>query len=38
MFGISELFVQCNKDSCCEHITGGVDLDLYVPVFILFPT
>ena len=27
---ISELFIQCNADSCCEHITGGVNIYLYV--------
>ena len=27
---ISELLIQCNADSCCEHITGGVNIYLYV--------
>ena len=22
--------MQCNKDSCCEHITGGVNMYFYV--------
>ena len=29
-FDISELFIQCNKDSCGEHITGGVNIYLYI--------
>ena len=28
IFDISELFIQYNKDSCCEHITGGVNMYL----------
>ena len=24
-FDIIELFIQCNTDSCCEHIMGGVN-------------
>ena len=27
--GISELFIHCNKDNYCEHITGGVNIYLY---------
>ena len=26
IFAISELFIQCNKDSCCEYITDGVNM------------
>ena len=29
-FDISELSIQSNKDSWCEHITGGVNLYLWV--------
>ena len=29
MFDISDLFIQCNKDSCCEHITVGVNIYIY---------
>ena len=29
MFDISELFIECNKDSCCEHITVYVNIYLY---------
>ena len=25
-----ELFIQCNKDSCREHITGGVNIYIYI--------
>ena len=25
-----ELFIQCNKDSCCEHITGGVNIYIFI--------
>ena len=28
-FDISELFIECNTDSCCEHITGGINIYLY---------
>ena len=34
---ISELFIQCNKNSCCEHITGGVNIYLYGCVSLLAP-
>ena len=27
---ISKLFIQCNTGSCCVHITGGVNIYLYV--------
>ena len=30
IFDIDELCIQCNKDSCCEHITGGVNIFLWV--------
>ena len=29
IFDISELFIQCNKGSCCVHITGGVNICLH---------
>ena len=32
---ISELFVQCNKDSCCEHITSRANIYLYRCVSLL---
>ena len=28
-FLISELFINCNKDSYCEYRTGGVNIYLY---------
>ena len=28
-FNITELSIQCNKDSCCEYITGGVNIYLF---------
>ena len=28
-FLISELFINCNKDNCCEYRTGGVNIYLY---------
>ena len=34
---ISELFIQCNTDSCCKHITGGVNIYLYECVNLLAP-
>ena len=37
IFDISELFIQCNKDSCCKHITGGVNIYLYGCVSLLAP-
>ena len=30
IFVINELCIQCNKDSCCEHITGGLNIFLWV--------
>ena len=33
-FCISKLFIQCNRFSCCVHITGGVNIYSYiVPVY-----
>ena len=29
VFFINELFIQCNTDSCCEHITGDVNIYLH---------
>ena len=29
IFDIGELSIQCNKDSCCEHITIGENIYLY---------
>ena len=37
IFYISELFIQCDKDSCCEHITSGVNIYLYWCVSLLAP-
>ena len=37
MLDICELFIQCNKDSCCEHITVGVNIYLYGCVSLLAP-
>ena len=36
-FDISELFIYCNTHSCCEHIIGGVKIDLYECVSLLTP-
>ena len=33
--GINELFIQFNTDSCCEDITGGVNIYLYGCVSLL---
>ena len=30
-------FIHCNKDSCCEHITGAVNIYLYGCVSLLAP-
>ena len=35
MFDISELFIQYNADSCCEHIAGGVNIYLHGRVSLL---
>ena len=34
-FCISKLFIQCDTRSCCVHITGGVNIYLYVSVSLL---
>ena len=34
---ISELFIQCDTDSCCEHITGGLYISLYGCISLLAP-
>ena len=36
-FDLSELFITFNKDSCCEHTTGGVHIYLYGYVSLLAP-
>ena len=36
-FDISELFIQCNKDSCYELITVGVNMYFYGCVSLLGP-
>ena len=36
IFNISERLIQCNKDSCCEHITGAVNIYLCVGLLSLF--
>ena len=35
IFDISKLFVQCSTDSCCGHITGGVNIYLYGCISLL---
>ena len=35
IFDISELFIQCNIDSCCDHIAGAVNTYLYRCVSLL---
>ena len=37
IFDTSELFIQCNKDSCCEHIAVGVNIYLHGCVGLLAP-
>ena len=37
IFDISELFIQCNKDSCSEHITGSINIYLYGCDSLLVP-
>ena len=37
MFDVTEFFIQCNKDSCCEHVTVGVNIYLYVSIILLTP-
>ena len=37
IFDISKLFIECNTDSCCEHIAGGVNVYLYGCVSLLAP-
>ena len=34
---MSGKFIQCNKNSCCEHITGGVNIYLYGCISLLAP-
>ena len=35
---IGKLLIPCNRNSCCEHITDGVNIYLYRCVSILAPT
>ena len=35
--GVQLWFIQCNTDSCCEHMTGGVNIHLYGCVSRLVP-
>ena len=37
MFDIGELFIQCNTNSCCEHITCGVNVNIYMGVSVYWP-
>ena len=37
MFDTSELFIQCSKDSCCEHISGGANIYSYGFVSVYWP-
>ena len=32
-----KLFIQCNTCSCCEHITGSINIKLYACVSPLVP-
>ena len=34
-FCIIKLFIQCNKGSCCVHITGGVNVYSHVRISLL---
>ena len=34
---VSELSIQCYKDTFCEHITGGANIYLYGCVILLTP-
>ena len=34
---IGKLLIQCNRNCCCEHITGGVNIYLYGCVSVLTP-
>ena len=34
---IGKLLIQCNRNCCCEHITGGVNIYLYWSVSVLTP-
>ena len=33
-FDISKLFIQCNTDNCCEHITGVMLIYIYMCVLV----
>ena len=33
-FDISKLFIQCNTDNCCEHITGVMLIYIYMCVCV----
>ena len=37
IFDISKLFIQCNTDSCFEHIAGSDNIHLYECVSLLAP-
>ena len=37
IFDVSELFIQCDLDSCCGHMTGGFNIYLYGCVSLLVP-
>ena len=34
IFGTSEFFIQCNKDSCCEHVIIGVNIYIYIYIWV----
>ena len=34
---IGKLLIQCNRNCCCENITGGVNIYLYGCVSVLTP-
>ena len=34
---IGKLLIQCNRNCCCEHVTGGVNICLYGCVSVLTP-
>ena len=37
MFDVIEFFIHCNKDSCCEHVTVGLNIYLYGSIILLTP-
>ena len=33
-FGINKLFIHCNAGSFCMHVTGDVNMDVYIYIYI----